>query len=403
MTTVTPRPGFVFSARWVLAGLGIALLGLSIAGYRAGRTPYHRDFTRFSPRISPEQSYYPTVNEMCSIVRSKCRKDQILVIVGGNSIFFGVSQPRDVMWSQRLQEYLGSEYCVVNFAFRGSSPLDGGAVIAEVLRKEYPRQIYVTNTGPLQPADPIGGGTYRFIFWEAYFKGMLEHYSPRSQRVRDYLLKEHYETRSWWELFLIAQVDRVLHFRDLWNYVSYRHVVTVLGPGNLPLKEAMAPKKIYPDDETDGRQFPFQLRFRKEVWDAEMAIVRGFSAAYYEAQPDASWTLRPLVKENFMSYVQAAMPPDLRSRTLVVLSKNAPFFLRMLSPAERARDDLSYRDSIQFWQEAGFSAMTYGEMADEDFFDRTHLMPSGGDRLAKDVSHKINQIAASLHYQSPKP
>ena len=108
---------------------------------------------------------------MSAIVRSKCRPDQVLVIVGGNSILFGVWQ-RDVdVWSKRLQELLGDRYCVINFALRGGTPTDGGAVVAEALRKEFPRQILIVNEAAVTGVEPFGREAYRYLVWQGYFGG----------------------------------------------------------------------------------------------------------------------------------------------------------------------------------------------------------------------------------------
>src|SRR5271169_6650008 len=92
------RPG------WFLAGLALGLGGLAWAGWKTAGTDYHPGFVRFSQPISPETSYYPTLDEMAAIVRSRCRHDQVLVIVGGNSILLGVWQPVADLWSRRLQD-----------------------------------------------------------------------------------------------------------------------------------------------------------------------------------------------------------------------------------------------------------------------------------------------------------
>jgi|GEM_PF-5051947 len=177
-----------FHPRWFFAGLGVGLLLMAWLGHRATKGDYHPRFTRFFPAISPEANYYPTVDEMCAIVRARCRPDQVLVIVGGNSVLQGVAQPAEVMWSVKLQEQLGDRYCVINFALRGATPTDGGAVIAEVLRKEFPRQIYIANEKAVMGIFPLGNAVYRFIMWQAYFGGRLLSDSRRNYWVRDELL-----------------------------------------------------------------------------------------------------------------------------------------------------------------------------------------------------------------------
>ena len=149
-----PVPRF-FQPVTLLAGVVLGLIGLAWAGRAVTGRDWHRDFVRFHPLIAPESMYQPTIGEMRAIVRARCRPDQILVIVGGNSIFQGVGQPVENLWTRHLQELLGDRYAVVNLAFRGSSPTDAGALAAESLRDEYPRQIYLANVPPFVPSGPV--------------------------------------------------------------------------------------------------------------------------------------------------------------------------------------------------------------------------------------------------------
>src|SRR5471032_41897 len=174
------------SAYWFLGGLALGLIALSLVGRRVARTDYHPGFIRFFPPTSPETNYFPTLNELTAIVRGRCRPDQILVIVGGNSILQGVWQPAEEVWSKHLQDLLGDHYCVLNFAFRGAGPANGGAVVAEVLRNAYPRQIYIANEAVQTAVESIGFDPYRYLTWEAYYRGLLIDYPPRNAIIADY-------------------------------------------------------------------------------------------------------------------------------------------------------------------------------------------------------------------------
>jgi len=225
---LTPRetPGWFRPGSFVL-GLAGALITLSLLGWWLGRRDQYPHFTRFFPAISPEVSYYPTVAEMGAIVRARCRPDQVLVIVGGNSIFYGSGQPPELMWTRRLQELLGDRYCVVNLAFRGATASDGAAVVAEVLRREFPHQIYVANVGTLQAINPLGSIPYRFIFWEAYYKGELVTYAPRDNVVHAYFWDDLTHRSEWLDAAGRVWLDRALHFRDFWNWVAMDWIFTV--------------------------------------------------------------------------------------------------------------------------------------------------------------------------------
>ena len=94
-----------------------------------------------------------------------------------------------------------------------------------------------------------------------------------------------------------------------------------------------------------------------------------------------------------------AVPDAFKARTLVMLSRNSPYFFHMLSPAEARRDDLAYRDGVQAWREAGYASAEYGrDFLDEDFGDRTHLAASGGRKLAAVTAREVVALAQKLGY-----
>lgn len=394
------RPPGYFRAVPFLIGLGLGLVLLAGLGRMTAWRTHHRDFERYFPAISPEGSYHPTVDEMCAVVRARCRPDQILVVIGGNSIFNGVGQPAEKLWTRELQRQLGDRYAVVNLALRGAYSTDGGAVIAEVLRREFPRQIYVANTGPFSLPDPIGSETYRSLFWEAHYRGLLVSHSLRNAAI-DQRWKR---PSGWSELFTAggaALSDRALRFRDLWNRVGFEKVFTAYSVYTPGWPEAMWPRSRLKDTEPDFEDFPFTspMRFGPAKTEAEMNIVRGFTLSAYEPVAGGGWCLRPGVREELVAAARASFPGDLRARTLIVLSRNSPFYLRQLDAAEVLREDLGYRDSLEAWRVAGCAAMEYGrDFQETDYGDRTHLSVTGGRKLAVLVSEKIRTMAAHLGY-----
>ncbi|MFA5058090.1 MAG: hypothetical protein WC485_08255, partial [Opitutaceae bacterium] len=375
---------------------------LSFSGWWLGRYDRYPHFTRFFPAISPEVSYYPTVAEMCAIVRARCRPGQVLVIVGGNSIFYGSGQPAELLWTRRLQELLGDRYCVVNLAFRGASASDGAAVVAEVLRREFPRQIYVANVGTLQAINPMGSIPYRFIFWEAYYKGELAPYAPRDQIVHAYFWDDRRHRSEWLDTAGRVWLDRALHFRDFWNAVARDWFFTVPTAYYPTLAEGLRARASFSDREGNFDDTPFPLRFRADTLKLEMNITRGFTGPHYERTTDGQWKMRGPENKEFNWFIRVAMPEALRRRTLIVVSKNSPFYVDRLSADERARDEQSYGDSLAIWRAAGYHATTYTDnFTASDYGDRAHLTVSGGRKLAALVADNIRPMAVELGYLSP--
>jgi len=393
-----PRP-ILAHAGLFLAGLVAGLAALALCGGAAGRTDYHPDFVRFYPAISPEASYFPTINEMTAIVRARCRREQTLVIVGGNSILLGVWQPAEEVWSAHLQELLGDHYCVVNFAMRGASPVDGGAVIAEVLRREFPHQIYIANEAPFNPLDPIGHEPYRYLFWQAYFRGELIDTAARRAAIGD-LLWDEPQRRKIVDAALQALADRALHFEDLWNCLAYTTVNTVPANSLDAIPGLLRPRRTYVDEEPDAYNPAFQAnRYSPTVLDAEMRIVRNVTGMYYVRTPQAEWKMPRFHQRDVAENYATAFPASLIPRTMMLVSRSSPFYRRRLTPAESVREEKGFQDAVRVWQAAGYAAMEYGrDYTDDDFGDRTHLSKTGGRKLAESVAPAVRQLAQKLGY-----
>jgi hypothetical protein len=394
---MTDTPIQFFRPRVFLVALALGLLGCALLGRWVSSRDYHRTFTRFHVRISPEAHYYPTIEEMRSIVRARCRPDQILVIVGGNSIFHGVGQPVGKLWTEELQRLLGPRYVVINFALRGALCTDGGAYVAESLRDEFPRQIYVANTSPFSPPVPYGIEPYRYLFWQARTRGLLEDFAPRERELAAFLERD-FTWGGRFELLGSQWLDRALRFRDLWNWVGYHHLFTIQNPHTPARPQATWPRRNFKDEEGDLELVPLRERFSAAAREAEMVIVRGFSATHAVRTP-SGWAIRPKSRREFVSAAEAAFPDDLKARTLIMLSRNSPVYLNQLTAEEREREEFVYREGIAAWRALGYQARDYGaDFAPADFGDRTHLTASGGRKLARLVAEEVERMVGALGY-----
>lgn len=382
-----------------LLGFGIGFALLIGFGHLCWRYA-HRNFVRIHPKISPEASYYPTIDELCGIVRNRVRPGQVLVLVGGNSIFNGVGQPVEKLWTLELQRLLGDKYAVVNLALRGASAFDGAAVVSEVLRKEFPNQIYVANASPLAWPQPLGQDAYFYLFWEAYYRGLLEPIPDRDAWINSYLATNVQKMRRW-EMQGEIRLDQLLKYRDVWNWVGYEWIFTVASRYTPKLPGAIAPRGVLPDDEPDFEDMDFFSgnRFAPGKTVIELQIVRGFSSSAYLKDGNGGWLPDPATWAVFRKNAAFSRPNELKAKTLVMLSRNSPYYVTQLNAEDRKREELAYSDGIALWQEAGYAAAQYGiDFAKEDFGDRTHLAASGGRKLAAIVAGEVRQIAAKLNY-----
>lgn len=397
----TASAGFVRPLSLVL-GLVVGLAVLSWKGREVGDYDWHTNFTRFHPMISPEAQYEPSVAEMEAIVRARCRPDQILVVVGGNSILLGVGQPAEKMWTRQLQAELGDGFVVVNLAFRGAAPNDAGAIVAEALRTEFPKQIYIANEIPFQGSLPIGIETYRFVLLDAYYKGLLLPWEPRDRALSSFLWTTNYRQFHEMDLQLGAKLDHWLHFHNFWNWISYNDHFT-FATDRLPhAPEAFWPRSRFEDQENDFDTMPFESRFTPQVVAADLNIARQFTASFYHQNEDKSWSRNKDALKVFLRTAREAFPDPVKPRTLLLIGRNDPYYTRQLEPDIRDRDDLAIREAISALESLGYSALEYGHDFDvPDYGDRVHLTSSGGIKLAATVAPKIQDMARKLKYLPP--
>ena len=383
---------------WFLGGLIAGLAVLSLVGRRVARTDYHPGFVRFFPPTSPESNYVPTVNEMAAIVRARCRPDQVLVIVGGNSILQGVWQPAAEVWTKRLQQLLGDHYCVLNFAFRGAGPANGGGVVAEVLRNEFPHQIYIANEAVQTAVESIGYEPYRYLTWQAYFGGRLIDYPPRTARITQYR-----STAEGRPILIDAAIsslfDRLLYYHDLWNWITFKYVCTIPSLYGAAVPDLLTARSKIPDAESDATD-PANVanRYPASGFNIEMEIVRGFEI-YSHRMPDGHWELAEATRADMAAHFAEAFPTPLKARTLMLISRSSPYYRRHLTADEAIGEDQAYKNTVDIWEKAGYSAIAYGrDFNDDDYGDRTHLSKLGGAKLAEVVAPKVRTMAAQLGY-----
>ena len=383
------------SAYWFLGGLVLGLIALGVIGRRIARLDYHPGFVRFTPPVSPESSYYPTVNEMAAIVRGQCRPDQVLVIVGGNSILLGVYQPPADVWSRHLQDLLGDHYCVVNFAFRGAGPANGGAIVAEALRDEFPHTIYIADEAPLTATTSLGYPAYRYLLWEAYFGGRLMSYPPRDKTFAQYRMDKG-QRKELIDAAISTLFDRVFYYRDLWNWVAFCYFSTVPSLYGYSLPELLTPRCKIADIEPDATDPAIRTYPGDPV--VETQIVRGFET-YLTRQPDGHWTLAEATRADLLSRFNETFPTPLRSRTLLLIARSSPLYVQKIPPEEQAGYDEAVRLSVAIWREMGYASLDFPpDFTVADFGDRSHLSKLGGIKLAARVAPQVRAMAEQLGY-----
>jgi hypothetical protein len=291
---------------------------------------------------------------------------------------------------------------VVNLALPGGAITDGGAVISEALRDEYPRQIYLGNVWACQLPEPGGSRGYRYVYWDAHYKGLLMDDAARTAAI-EHAFGLPGQGEGMLEMHCRMILDGFLYFQDGWNYLAYRRFGTVWGhyPSGNIWTEARAARA---DAEADFLTIPVSRRFAGDFDAADLSIIRNQSEPAFERENTDSgkWKARVEMWNKFHDNIDALFPRALKKRTLIVVSRNCPYFTSKLSPDEQERDNLAHLLTVQKWREAGYEAMDYSnDFVIEDYGDRVHLTSLGGAKLAKVVAANVREMSRKLGYKNP--
>lgn len=387
----TPIKQSKLHPRVFLLGILIGFMSCCIAGYLTTQKNQYGELPRFGQLTSPDSLFYPTFCQMQAIVRSRAKHDQILVIIGGDSVMNGCGQKEALLWSKDLQARLGSKYKVVNLALRASSTFEGAYFVAESLANEYQKLIFVTDARPAFCRN-TALSFYDYLYFDGLYKGRLQ---KGSAWDKDFAYRQAQASINakgkWSELENHKRLDALCYFDDLWTTIGYRRFFTVWS--FLTAGHFWEPRRRFPDNEPD--LVPIGQRYQH--LNADLAIIQKTTEPFYGFQGERLYRKRREWK-GFEDQIQN-VPSDLRKHCLVLLMRNSPYEVTKLSKREQLRDAAAYHDSLVDWQSAGFKTVIVGDnFSAEDYWDRCHLTPPGGAKLASIVEALVKAKAKELGY-----
>ena len=386
--------------RAFLTGFGVGFLLLCLLGRLVSDLSYIPGFQRFHRYISIETLYFPTASQMRALARTAASEGQVVVIVGGSSVMHGVGQGSSELWTDEIQRLLGPQYAVLNFAGTGTGMTDGGGVAAQMLYKDGYPVIYVSDLGPIGGIEPDGLRT-KYVFWEAYYKGLLPDDARRMVRI-DELVKSKGLQYELDEIRVRGYLESIFYQADLWNWVGYNFVFTV--PNHqirLPRAFFVTPRKSFSDPVRVASVGTTEERYGRNS-EQELGNVRGIAMTACERNGQGVLVERPappIGTTPFDQNLEAALPEDVRRRTVIVLMRESPFYTEKLADDERACYDKTRPRLASRLSTLGFRPVEAGlAMTADDYADRVHLLPSGGRILAGDVSAAIRDLSTELGY-----
>lgn len=371
----------------VLLGFGLCVA----AGHYLSRQAMFRSYLRIFPPLQPSTFFYPTANELVAYVERTVPKDKTLVLVGGSSYFRGLGQNPGELWTHDLQRLLGDDYAVVNYAIDLSGPPAFAGVAFQILRQKYPHIVYVSTAGIFADDALDGGGVYGYIYWDAYYKNLLKYDPGWHERIRGEIAQQ---TRSpaGQEMHLGKRLDALTYACDLWTWIGYRHLFTVWSD-SYPT-HPFRPRFQYSESDDPNmaehqRVIRTQTDYIRRTEETNLAASR----RGYRQNSDGTWVLDPDTRKTIARNYDGMLPRAVRGQTLLVLLDTNPYFMQTLSTSDRSHlDDLS-RLAQEVFTDLGYRSVHIGaDLTADDFVDGSHLMASGGRKVASAVAAKIKTI-----------
>lgn len=378
--------------RYFFLGIILGFFICCCMGYIVSSKARFVHFSRFFSYISPTLAYYPTANELLVTARHDVGRDKILVLIGGSSIFRGEGQNPDELWSDRLQNILGDQFKVLNFAFNGASLSSFGAVAYRILSEEYPKIIFVSTCSWGEEVNIDGGNTYGYLFWDAYYKKLF-HAHTEEKKIINQLRKSQLRTADGIELHILSYLDSLFYFRNLWNWVGYRLIFTVWNR-NVAMT-AYKPRRLYLDDVADIKTQVANVN--KD--DATFKLNIGKLTGAFVARADvSSMSLRDDIAYSIRSAYQGIFRPRYRKNTLCVLSTFNPKYISALPVMDQKSHEIVLKDTKNIIESFGYNAIIVRDVTPEDYYDMQHFVAAGGYKIAAQVASRIKSIAINKGY-----
>jgi hypothetical protein len=370
-------------------GIAFGFVACAVAGRIVSGRPMFEHFVRFHAAIQPQRFFYPTASQLVAHVRHHTPAGKIPVIVGGASYFRGTGQNPSEVWTLELQRQLGDRYVVFNFAI-DQAPITAFAAVAfEILAREYPEAIYVANGNPKSGAPWDGGDIYGYLFWDAYYKGLLPSSIAESDRIRDFARAER-GTRAGLERHLGAWCDQFAYACDLWTYVGYKYLFTVWADEHW--RDPHRPRRLQVDgNDPHIRETQLRLRTDANYLNHTLDSSRKASRDLFQLGADGGWRQNIEAWNHLAEEWRNLFPAELRPRCYVVFLRGNPHFQQMLTEEERARTEIQYELGQRNLDGEGYHVVQLRpeDFTADDFLDGGHYVASGGAKIAKAVAEKI--------------
>lgn len=383
--------------KYFIVGIFIGFVSCCIAGHLLSSKARLEHFTRFFHHIQPQTQYYPTAHELLNTAHHKVKLDKILVLIGGSSILRGEGQKADELWSDELQRLLGNNFKVLNFAMDSANLTSFASVIFRILKEEYPKIIFVSTCFPEIPGSIEGTGIFTYLFWDAYYKGLLHLDSGEIKTVQQ-IRRNQMLTPAGAEQHFLSYLDSILYFRNLWNWVGYRLVFTVWS--DITARHSYKPRRTYKDvvnDEVKASKKKKHVKKKSHFPESVKILASIISNCidFSKEKPQFDGGMLISVRQS----LDDAFSPPYRSKILCLIPSENPRHLSALPIKFQQAHPLVINNIRDLSVSLGYHGLDIGQdFSPKDFADARHFSGSGGKKTAMQVAEKVRYIAAFNGY-----
>lgn len=373
----------------IFLGLAVGLLACCIAGRVAARKHTFANFVRFNVGNTSHTHYYPTFAQVLNVSRQHVKPGKVIVVVAGSSIFNGVGQRLDYVWTRRLQELLGDNYVVLNLAIASGSSQEIGGLIADIFTTEGV-PVVLLSCGTLGEWD---GLLYRYFFWDAWGKGAVPPDPRRDQWLANEFAANNADKDKILEYRRAGLVDGATYSKDLWSYVAYNYRGTVWTPYKYP-KWFWQPHYQIADNDP-GALIPFEAYNNPSMETRVLPVIRKVIETRRKALAEGDEALKAAHEAYFTD--------RLLDRTIHVIPIHGPYYRKRLSVEEQKTYDEVHRGTRDALLRMGLHAQLIGENYEErDYSDATHIGEPGAKKMAEELAPSIRKLSEQLYVRPEK-
>jgi hypothetical protein len=345
----------------------ISLMLLSSIGGLADRESYYQVESRFGQWVSADSGHFPKSRNVYLWAKDQTSKEKITVIFGGSSVLHGVGQTINDSIAEKLNDFLGDQYSVVNLALRGGNVGGQGLVIAKSMSNEGYNVVYIADVKSTNFNFSFPDNSpYEYFYWDAINEGLIE---------RNSAIEREYASKSTPKA--VMAIESKLHFLSLINYISYNYFK--LNHSLAMSDMRFSPLKSYTD--TQSESVPTESRYPddQKVLDSMRKL---FSTKVEEVQVG-----------RFAKFLRDIVENSNPIKSIFAVCDQSPYYINRLNSIQVGNFDSNKALLRSTGSDYGLNLVDMcNNLRSQDYIDSVHLSETGATTAAEVLARAIRSL-----------